>query len=287
MQPKTKRPINETLNPSRFARAINQTPELRAGLPRQSLDELTDEEIRAAKIAAIGRGASALAMSREKEFGAYDLDANLFELIANITDFAEAQRSMDAFKDTYGTTKFKLIDPTQVSEYTANKQTVIKFNHILHEVINAGAHAFDFSELVAFMTQQYGAISGEKNLANFEGIARMAVNGMRNELAVEQILIQNGIDFELGDENDEVHGGDFIVNGVRIDIKSTLARTEKAQQRERELGRNPDHVIWSHIDFKDYQGKLSLSQEGIEKASKELIPLINRAAGTAYQAVAS
>ena len=52
---------NDVLNPQRLNRQISQMPEVLNGRHRNPENDLTDEEVRAARIAAIGNGASALA----------------------------------------------------------------------------------------------------------------------------------------------------------------------------------------------------------------------------------
>lgn len=284
-QIKTQKKPNEALNPVRFVSAIRRRPEFQDALPRESIGDLTTEQMRAARISAVGQGATALAIEREESHGAYDLDANLFSLIGNASDFFEAHEAMEYFHDTYDRTPRHLIDQDEVDTFRANKQTVIKFNGILKEVMNAGAAKFNFAELLEFITNQYTSIQAADNV-KFQEAIRQRMVGIRDELAVEQILIENGIDFELGSEEDEEVGGDFIINDVRIDIKSSQHAAVRAKQIASAHDDDPDRFIWSQIESKDYRGKLTLPPSATKRVAENLIPLINTAANTNYQLAA-
>jgi hypothetical protein len=282
----------DILNPQRFLTQIGRTPEVMTGMSRRPGEELTPEEVRARRIAALGNGASALARSKEK-ISATRLEANLFDIIANVNDFYEAQNSLDVFRNTHGATPLQEINSDEVDAFKADKQTITRFNHLILDVIDASAVTnpnepnINFQDLVRFMTQQYAIISGEGNTAKFQAMARSTVLGMRNEFAVEQILIKNGVEFDSGNEKDDARGGDIIVNNMRIDLKASEDRAAAAQARAIENGYNPDRIIWSQIRSGDFRGELTLPPEAEERIAQDLIPLINRAAHTNYEALAS
>lgn len=180
-----------------------------------------------------------------------------------------------------------------MAAFRANKRTITKFNHLVLDVIDASTvhnpnePNITFQDLVQFMTQQYTVMSGDSNTARFQGMARSTVAGMRNEFAVEQLLIKYGVEFDSGDERDDARGGDIIVNNTRIDLKASEERAAAAQAKAAKNGYNPHRIIWSQIKAEDFKGELTLSPEAEERVARDLIPLINRAAHTNYPAVAS
>ena len=137
------------------------------------------------------------------------------------------------------------------------------------------------------MTHQYKSISLDPNTQGFYEDARMHLAGIRNEVAVEQILKDNGVDFEVGTAEDDALGGDFIINGKRIDIKSSLFTAKLRKASKIEKGHDDSGIVWSRIEFEDFEGKLTLSDRVKKRVSKYLIPKINEAAGTNYEALAS
>jgi hypothetical protein len=278
---------NDALNPQRFNSQISRTPEMLRGMSQLSSEELTPEEVRARRINAIGNGASALALSHENKDGESNLDSHIFNLIAHLHDFYEAQKSIDAFREKYNEVKHRNIDPVELNAYKADKQAITEFNHILRNVIEEGADYFNFSELLQFMTQEYKSISGASNVRGFYDAARMSIAGMRSEVAVEEILEENGVDFTQGTLEDDARGGDFIINDTRIDIKAGRFNTTMSQLKATEGGYSHEQIVWSRIEFEDFEGNLRLSTQVKKRVAKYLIPSINQAAGTDYQAIAS
>lgn len=117
------------------------------------------------------------------------------------------------------------------------KAMIRRFNDALQDIIDTGANHLSFDDLLNFMTTMYRKSHGSSPEA-FKNEARSTLIGMRNELAVEQALIASGIEYEQGTDEDDAKGGDIIVNGVRIDIKSSHELAEEAKQQARD---NSDH----------------------------------------------
>jgi len=278
------------LDSRRFIQEINQTPEFLDNLPRTPRSEMSSEALRGARINAIGQGASALAIrydQNEMRDPNGELNSHLYNMIATVNDFYEAQQSADAFRKRYGHTKFRNINRPEVDAFKSDKQTITEFNHLLTEIINLGAEKFSFNELLTFMTQQYAASSGETNTRKFQGKAFSAIDGMRNEFNVEQLLIKNDIEFKKGTIAQDAQGGDIFVNRTPIDLKSSWMSAERAKIAAQEQGYNPNRIIWSGIEFEDFEGQLLLPAHTEARVMKRLIPAINKAAGTDYQAIAS
>lgn len=266
---------HKSLNPTHTATLVRSTPEFWAALPIKNAEDMPPDELKRFRTDAIIKGAAGAALRLEQEHGAYDLDANLMSLIAHLNVFYNAQSSLTEFRDHYGHAKRHDIPDNIYEGYLTDKRRTTKFNHILREVINAGAGKFNFNELLVFLTNQHIAMGGKDSQNEFHGMTRTALVGMRNEIAVEQILIRSGIEYKLGTEEQDAHGGDFIIDGVGIDVKASEKTTEHAKQNASHHGYNPDVIVWSHINFKDFDGELFLPQHLNEQVASDLIPDIN------------
>ncbi|HEX6416141.1 MAG TPA: hypothetical protein VFZ62_01315 [Candidatus Saccharimonadales bacterium] len=267
----------ETLNPRRFTSAIQSQTEFRAALPTaERFQALEDKDKQHYRKRAIAAGAISHAMRLEKERGEYDLDANLFKLVGELESFYTNKSTITSLSDAYEGGPPTM--PRHIKDkFYASKDAVISFNHTLREVINAGASRFDFHELLTFMTNMHMAAGGQKTAANFQELAKDSLVGMRNEIAFEQILIANDIDYELGSVEQDATGGDFIIEGVPVDVKSSPSAVEKARQKAMREGRDPNLIMWSHIRFEDYEGKLTLPYEKNGAVFARVEPYIDRA----------
>lgn len=245
-----------TLDPRRFTQSIRDTPRFREELPDTPFAELTPEARRESLLRAVASGAISIADTLERQRGEYDLDANLYRLVGNLNSFHEGSLVIDRLREQYQTPRY--MPRAEKKTFYDNKGRVTEFNHILREVINAGASRFGFNNLLTFMTNMNAASGNRENTGEFHAQARAALVGMRNEIAVEQVLIGAGIDYELGTLEDDAEGGDIIIENIPIDIKASLNATQRAQEKARQFGRDPNRIIWSHIQFEDYEGQLTL-----------------------------
>jgi hypothetical protein len=266
----------ETLNPRRFTSTISRQSEFRAALPTEErFQALEDDEKRHYRKRAIAAGAISHASRLEKEHGGYDLDANLFRMVGELESFHTNKAIVTSLSETYGSPRTM---PEAIRDkFYRSKESVIGFNHTLREVINAGASRFSFDELLTFMTNMHIAGGGRETAAEFQGFARNALVGMRNEIAFEQVLIANDVEYELGTIEEDATGGDFIIEGVPIDIKSGLTATDEARKKARREGRNPDLIMWSHIREADYEGRLMLPYRKNGEVYSRLQSDLNRA----------
>jgi len=266
----------ETLNPRRFTTAIQSQAEFRAALPtKERFQTLEDKDKQHYRKRAIAAGAISHATRLEKEHGEYDLDTNLFRMVGELESFHTNKAAISSLSETYGS---PMAMPQAIRDkFYRSKESVISFNHTLREVINAGASKFSFDELLTFMTNMHMAGGGRETAAEFQGFARDALVGMRNEIAFEQVLIANDVDYELGTVEEDATGGDFIIEGVPIDIKSGLTATDEARKKARREGRNPDLIMWSHIREADYEGKLALPYNKNGEVYTRLQSDLNRA----------
>jgi len=262
------------LDTRRFADSIRRQPAFFQELPKGSFAELPANQRRQHFQHAMASGALSIAQRLERSRGEYDLGANLFKLVSSLASFGDSEQAVEALRDTYGDSGW--MPKNERSLFHDQKQEIIEFNHTLREVINAGASRFSFDELLAFMTTMYEASGGETTL-NFHNRARSALVGMRNEIAVEQVLIAAGVDYELGDAAQDAKGGDFIIDGVSIDVKTSEQSARYAQEKARRNGFNPRTIVWSHINFTDFEGQLTLPPEMNDAIFAKIKPDIDMA----------
>lgn len=273
-QGKTKM-TSDILNPKRFTTQIAKHSDYLKNLPQQDIDIMPQAELRNQRGRAIQLGSYALANERIEKHGEYDLDANLFTLVATTENFLKSYQSMEAFKDERHESNFSHNSASSIDKYHDDKNKVIAFNHALKEVINAGAAKFNFSELLTFMTNMHVAINGGSEQVAFHDVARRHLVGMRNEIAFEQILIAAGIEYEAGSIEDDAEGGDFIINGVPIDVKASESTARQAQEKKYRNGYDASHIMWSQIDFEDFNGALVLPQDVVTKKVPTVHTLVN------------
>jgi hypothetical protein len=99
---------------------------------------------------------------------------------------------------------------------------------------------------------------------------------MRDEMAFEQVLIAAGIPYSRGDKKDDGTGGDFIIDDIPIDLKSSENSAREAQKKALRERRDPRRIIWSHISFDDFDGRLTLPYEATEAIFARLKPDLAR-----------
>jgi hypothetical protein len=269
--------IPQVLDPGRFIPSIRRNDEFISSLPRASFESMAESEKRESIRRAVAAGAISIAEGLEKKHGGYDLDANLYKLVAGLNDFHEASVIMDELRDEYDSAYY--MPPKEKRIFYDHKDKITEFNHVLKEVINVGASRFDFEALLTFMTNMYvaGSRPEHEEAESFHSQARFAIIGMRNEVAVEQLLIAGDIDHEPGTKRQDDEGGDIVVQTVFIDLKASEKSAEKAKRRARMAGRNPDLVVWSHIYLEDFEGQLALPYRKNEEILGRLLPDLKKA----------
>lgn len=270
-----KQPEQPALNPNRFITRIRTSHEFLSSLPKADLRELPEKERERTLHRAIASSALSLA-GHERNTQGHDLDANLYEMVAGLQDFYESGRTLDLLRDRYGSPK--RMPPAERERFYDSKDAIIGFNDTLVEVINVGAAHFDFNQLLTFMTNVFSASNhNRRRVADFHARAREAIVGMRNEMAVEQLLIAGGIEFRRGTVEEDRKGGDYIIEGVPFDFKSDQYSAEKARLRAEEGGYDSSTIVWSHINFEDFEGKLTLPYEKCAPILAKLKPELDAA----------
>lgn len=275
----------EILNPHRFTNQIAKNEQYLRNMPRQSLDTMASAEFKQQRGVAIQMGSLAISDRLRSEHGEYNLDANLYRLVAHIEPFLHAQRSADDFRQEYDNRNWRGIPRGAKEKFSESKKDIIAFNHALKEVINAGASKFGFNDLLTFMTNMNTAINGVRTQGYFHTIAREAIIGMRNEVGFEQVLIAAGIEYEEGDEDADAHGGDYIIDNVPIDIKASELTAENARRKAEKSGYDSSTIIWPQINFEDFNGKLVLPPEVIDSKVEAVSEAIAQAIAPNYQRI--
>lgn len=221
-------------------------------------------------------GAAAVgARSAAETYPSFSFRSNMLKTISGLHDFYQSQTYLDQHSNSPA--------HRRTDKYHEAKRKIINFNHNLRETIEAGANEdVKFSELLSLMSQQYAALTGTRDVKQFNEYARSAIVGMRNELATEMIMINNGVEFDQGAEEDDAHGGDFIVNGVLLDVKASQNTAWSSQEKAEAKGYDASNIIWSGIKFEDFGDNLMLTAEAEAKAAPRLLNSIDYACGTNY-----
>lgn len=262
------------LDLSKITNEIKQHPEFLGSFPTQDVREIPVSERRQHLQNAVATGALSIAKKLETEKGPYDLDANLYALVGNLNSFYESVKQLENLTKDYGSPRQMPLDKRR--SFYESKQDVIEFNHTLHEVINSGASKFGFNDLLVFMTNAHTASAGPETTKDFYDKARDRLIGMRNEMAFEQVLIYSGIEYELGDTVQDATGGDFVIEGRPIDVKASEMSAKSAREKAARHGYDPSGIIWSHIDFDDYQGQLTLPYERVPDIAAKVKPELDK-----------
>jgi hypothetical protein len=207
---------------------------------------------------------------KKKDFTNEPLSSALYHLVSELQQFYAANQTIDLLRHQYGNPWH--MSPGDKKRFYDSKQIVIEFNHALRRVIATDAPRFDFEELLNFIVDTYTTVTGQENTDDFYHHIRTTLVGMRNEIAVEQMLIAAGISYELGSLKQDAVGGDFIINGVPVDIKASEKTADSARQRAISGGYDPGSIAWSHIDFEDFNGALTLSPQKSREIFAQLEP---------------
>lgn len=270
---------NPSLDLHRLSESVLRNPAYAEGLPRQNLAELSDDDRRAVRRNAMAHSAMSLSQQREKDHGPYDLDANLYQLMAATEPFFEAQHNIDDFRFRTKDVDWRTVPQEDKADYRQARQTLTDFNHIVREIIEIGGGKFNFNQLVTFMTNVHIANGGAKSANAFAQMAESCVSGMRVEVGDEQALIHSGIEFEVGTKDQDIHGGDFFIDGVGFDIKHSQNRVEKERAIARSRGDDPNVIIWSHIEDDYFNGQLILPADKNDIVARGLLADIKKVIG--------
>ena len=244
-------------NPSRITRSIAETPEYLSS--RQS-----EQDKPGALRRAVALGSRALAESHTTESGYRSPEGCVYDLVATIDDFADAQRKLDQLEEI-GAPR---------SERLPYIKEIIRFNHAAKALIDSDP-SISFNQLVTFTVRMYqGMHRDDPELTDnarehnrimwLQNAVSERLHGMRNELAVEQMIWaidDESIEYEPTTEADELHGVDlYITSGGKrfgIDIKSSQMSAIKARQ----TSSHPDNIVWSQVSWEDFNGGFRFSDE--------------------------
>jgi hypothetical protein len=259
------------LDPDRFIDRLQTHAQFVSRLPRISLDETKRGSHFHRRVAASAFHSHVSKPSIEQP----SLDTYLFKLTAGLKNFYQDSRTLDYLRNRYGRPQH--MPPQDKDRFYESKNTIIGFNDTLVDVIGAGASKFDFDQLLTFMTDVFSATNGQEHAGDFHERAREAIVGMRNEMAVEQLLTVGGIDFRRGTVTEDSKGGDYFIDGVPIDFKSNETSAQRAKMRAEEGGYDSSAILWSHVRPEDFEGKLTLPHDRRIAILAELKPELDAA----------
>ena len=236
-------------NPRRFTETIARSD--------MFLDANTKENLSQSERLHLGirLGSQALSETLSHEAKA---DSLVYRLISTINDYAKSQATLNEQKEKYASRMERL----------PHLRKVIEFNHAVKDLVNYEP-TLAFNDLLSFITSFYAGTNHEspEQISWFESHVRASLDGMRHELAYEQILGQAQLlndDLEY-DENttvdDELHGVDYYIKyGEKkfgIDIKSSHKSCENARQKSN----NPEFIVWSHLSWEDFENTFRISTQ--------------------------
>lgn len=271
---------NSPLNLRRLNENISRNlTYLKALLPLQNRNNLSEDERRRIRRGALASSAIALAHRRENEQGPNDLDSYLYQLIGQTELFYQAQIDLDTFREQTEHMNWRDVPEHEKELFTKNREIVTTYNDTVHEIIKLGATRFNFDELVNFMTDAYVSASGNNSADDFYQMAHSTVIGMRTEVSVTRLLDHNGIAYTLGSKQQDIKGGDIFIAGTPIDVKTTEFSAQKEKRKARQRHRDPNHIIWAGINEDDYRGQIVLPRDKYDEVSRRLMPQIEAAVG--------
>ena len=207
--------------------------------------------------------------------GTPSLEAHLLKLVKGLSRFYRDSRTLDHLRLRYG--RPQNMPPYEKDRFYDSKDTIISFNDTLVDVIGEGADRFDFDDLLTFMSNVFSLINGNHHTRDFEERAREAIIGMRNEVAVEQILTAGGVNFRRGTIKEDSKGGDYFIGGVPFDFKSNELSAQHARMKAEEGGYDSGTILWSHVHPEDFEGKLAIPYDRRLKIFAELKPELEAA----------
>lgn len=263
------------LHPRRFVTAIRTQEGFLESLPTENFRGMEPSKKREHLQRAIASSAFTIANEREQTHGDSDLDAHLFRLVGSLGSFYEGAQTLDTLGQRYRSRRD--MSPGAARKFATSKEDVISFNHTLREVINVGASKLSFDDLLQFMVKMHVESGGRESMQSFEQQARNRLVGMRDEMAFEQMLIAGDVNYRIGEPEEDAIGGDFIVEGIPIDVKSSEFTARDAKRRATERNRNPHRIIWSHIRPQDYNGRLTLTYDQSKALFSEIEPELAQA----------
>lgn len=229
---------------------------------------------------------------------AAETDKYVFKLISSLDSFYQAQKKLDSIAEHDRRHPHNRTAHADKAPYI---ETAAAFNHAMREVIDR-MPSLGFDELLGFTTSMFAAGKGRHAVHDFEYMARAVINGMRHEIAAEQIIgIIPQAEIEYIDPNEhlseaqaehesilsDMNGRDIRVRiggrSVNIDIKASEKTAEKAKAHSR----HPERIIWSGITNEEFGNDLRISPDlARQKAGSMTRALLRAAFPEKYAAIA-
>ena len=275
----SRRPELNLSNLSEFTRQISGTEAYRDERSKERPETDGDHLPTAVKL-----GALALSETKRTETGRMSPEGYVFRLISTIDDFVAGQKKLEYLRDRNA--------PFVEREPYLDK--VIAFNHAAKELVDQEPK-LRFDELRKTIVHMYTASNRytlpddpyerHVELSRVTGYVEGALNGMRHELAYEQILgelFPLGVDYEATTLSDEKEGVDYFIlmDNSRFGVDVKASSTGLIRSQEKSL--TPERIVFSHVENKDFNGGFRISQE----LAKQKAPEVYRDLQKAYRAAA-
>ncbi len=272
---------NNPLDVAMIAERVLESNEFQQELEKERKEN--QQEHKAGKhidnLAVASLAARVISIGIEKDQGEPDLQSRALAVFSRVKKYHESQQWLNTMRDTYpGNMPFEVR-----REFQDRKRKIRLFNRDLKALMKDGADQFTFDDILRFLTDSHKVV-GQKDDDEFYEMAESAVRGMRNELVVEQLFEEAGIEYVVGTSQQDAKGGDYFVNGVGLDFKSSILGLRTAQERAVRHGHDPDLIIDTGAradDFLDAQGNdlLRLPPERAAEIAKTFIPKVLNAVG--------
>lgn len=261
-----------SLDKARYTNAIRTSDEFRKSLPVHNIEEMTPNEKRSMRIRAVARGALDRATQETKESGYRTPDGDVFNLIAHLDSFYQAQQVLARLESE------KDFRHVRRNERIPHLKDVVQFNHALREVID-NHPALKFTDILNFMTEMHTAVSGPDTQKQFYTDAREALDGMRHEIGFEQILgVLPDLDYREASVEEDIYGADIVVTVDDTEIPIDIKASPRTAAFKREKSHHPERIVWSQLNFEDFNGGMRIPRQLAEKKAPALRAELERAA---------
>lgn len=184
---------------------------------------------------------------------------------------------LTTIEDTYITLDRLHRKKARRSERLPHLWKMAEFNHSVKDLVDENPR-LQFRDVMGFMLSMNQQIHGRHDDHIFKEGIRKTLNGMRQELAAEQMFGHiEGLEYDYSTTDEDLKGGDFFVslNGseyVPIDIKASEFTASRARAEAIENGNDSSHIIWSGAKEEDFNGGFRIPHS----VAKENAPRLRR-----------
>ena len=218
---------------------------------------------------------AAVALSGERESGYLTTEGHALNITAELTTFSDSVFELDELK-AHG---------ASYEETLPLRLKMVEFNHAIKDMIDSNP-SLQYDQMLTFIRSMNQTVNGREGAQQFEVHVRRVLNGMRHEIAVEQMLgYMPDVEYREATVTEDLNGADLFISinnspMTGIDIKSSNKRAHSKRESAANLGFNPNGIIWSRVTAADFDGGFRISNE----TAAEKAPLLHESFERAIQA---